>query len=571
MKGQKRFAKLLCTVGILTLTMVGSQAIQALALQAQPHPAAQAKLPPRPPARPAQPQAKPVQPQARPAQPQIKTAQPQVKTAQPQVKTAQPQVKTAQPQVKTAPPRTLPTRPTQPPAKTQSQAKGQPPTDNRQPPSGGSKRVSDHEFQPKATVKTPNGSAKTDAHGHVRTLTTSAGTTHYGAHNERRTESKVKDGRLVGYSAHRGSLERDVPGHPGLHQRTSGAGSKYSTHMYRDGSYRGMHYERYVPSVRYNSRFYGWETRRWATPVAYNWGWQGQPWLTAAGGYFTPASSYADAAAMLADYIIAQELQEEYAVRQEAGDTTVNSGPVTPISDDVRARLAAEVRLGIENEQSGTTSTGGESAPEALDPKIQTFLVSSTLSLDTAGDTCPLAPGDVLFRVDANLLGTKVNIRVEDSQPGDCPVSTVSQLEIATLQEMHNHFREQMDDGQKVEAENEGKNGLPAGPAAGGTTTEDGQNAVDDSAALSADLAQQQQQASADEQQLQQADAPAPAAQRASLPPARPAIQIGLDFAQVQRIAGPPMRFQPVPPVGMIYYYNGYRVLFSRGKVVGVR
>src|SRR6202042_1670230 len=135
------------------------------------------------------------------------------------------------------------------------------------------------------------------------------------------------------------------------------------------------------------------------------------------------------------------------------------------------------------------------------------------------------------------------------------------QLEVATLQEMHNHFREQMDDGQKVEAENEGKNGLPAGPAAGGTATADGPNAVDDSAALSADLAQQQQQAGEDEQQLQQADAPAPAppAQRAPVPPARPAIQIGLDFAQVQRIAGPPMRFQPVPPGGMIYFYNGYR------------
>lgn len=565
MNGHERFSKLLCTVGILTLTMIGTQAIEAGALQVQPHPAAQ---PPRPPARPAQPPARP----------------------------AQPQVKTAQPQVKTAPPRTTPTRPTQPPAKTPPAGKDQRQTGNGQQNGGngqqgkgpqqaasgqqsgkgpqqshGSQSASNQKFQKNAILKTRNGSAKTDGQGHVRTLTTSAGTTHYGAHNERRTESKVKDGRLVGYSAHRGSLERDVPGHPGLHQRTSVAGSNYSTRMYRDGSYRGMHYERYVPSVRYNSRFYGWETRRWAAPVAYNWGWQGQPWLTAAGGYFTPASSYADASAMLADYIIAQELQEEYAVRQEAGDTTVNSGPVAPISDDVRARLAAEVRLGIEKEQSGTNSTGGESAPEALDPKIQTFLVSSTLSLDTAGDTCPLAPGDVLFRVDANLLGTKVNIRVEDSQPGDCPVSTVSQLEVATLQEMHNHFREQMDDGQKVEAENEGKNGLPAGPAAGGTATDDGQNAVDDSAALSADLAQQQQQASADEQQLQQADAPAPPVQRAPVPPARPAIQNGLDFAQVQRIAGPPMRFQPVPPAGMIYYYNGYRVLFSRGKVVGVR
>ena len=547
MNVQERFAKLLCTVGILTLTMIGMPAIQALALQTQPHPAAPAKLPPRPPAKP------------------------------------------AQPQVKTAPPKTLPTKPTQPPAKTLPPVKDQRQAGNGQQGKGqqqagsgqqsgqgqqqsrGSQRASSQSFQKNATLKTGNGSAKTDAQGHVRTLTTSSGTTHYGAHNERRTESKVKDGRLVGYSAHRGSLERDVPGHPGLHQRTSMAGSNFSTHMYRDGSYRGMHYERYVPSVRYNSRFYGWETRRWATPVAYNWGWQGQPWLTAAGGYFTPASSYADASALLADYIIAQELQEEYAVRQEAGDTTGNSGSVTPISDDVRARLAAEVRLGIEKEQSETTSNGGESVPEALDPKIQTFLVSSTLSLDTAGDTCPLAPGDVLFRVDANLIGTKVNIRVEDSQPGDCPVSTVSQLEVATLQEMHNHFREQMDDGQKVEAENEGKNGLPAGPAAGGTATDDGRNAVDDSVALSADLAQQQQQASADEQQLQQADAPAPPVQRASAPPARPAIQIGFDFAQVQRIAGPPMRFQSVPPVGMIYYYNGYRVLFSRGKVVGVR
>jgi len=68
---------------------------------------------------------------------------------------------------------------------------------------------------------------------------------------------------------------------------------------------------------------------------------------------------------------------------------------------------------------------------------------------------------------------------------------------------MHNHFREQIDDGLGELAKNQGKNGMPAAPA-GSTTPKanpDGQAKPDPSA--QADLQQQQKEADQTEKEVQ--------------------------------------------------------------------
>ena len=51
-----------------------------------------------------------------------------------------------------------------------------------------------------------------------------------------------------------------------------------------------------------------------------------------------------------------------------------------------------------------------------------------------------------------------VGVSVVSSKRGDCNTGSSPRVEVADLQEMHNHFREQMDSGLKTLADNQGKN-----------------------------------------------------------------------------------------------------------------
>ena len=79
------------------------------------------------------------------------------------------------------------------------------------------------------------------------------------------------------------------------------------------------------------------------------------------------------------------------------------------------------------------------------------------------------------------------------------------QVDLNDLQEMHNHFREQVDAGLENLAKNAGKNGLPAAP---GTGTTGGAAPATDPAAAS-ELQQQQKDADQAEAEAKQ-DAAAP-------------------------------------------------------------
>jgi hypothetical protein len=98
-----------------------------------------------------------------------------------------------------------------------------------------------------------------------------------------------------------------------------------------------------------------------------------------------------------------------------------------------------------------------------------------------------------------------VGATVLSSKPGDCAINSKTALDVATLQEMHNQFREQIDSGMTVLAANQGKHGLPKAPGAKGRPSPDGQASPDANA--KAQLQAQQREADQAE-----ADARQPAA-----------------------------------------------------------
>lgn len=123
------------------------------------------------------------------------------------------------------------------------------------------------------------------------------------------------------------------------------------------------------------------------------------------------------------------------------------------------------------------------------------------MAADT-GQECTLSPGDVIFRSGNDVIeGTeKVTVMVQSSQKGDCAIGTSEAVEVNDLQEMHNHFREQLDSGMQAMAKNSGQKGMPKAPDTGTTSGEVAQPNPDSDAG--SDLQSQQQDADQAEKQV---------------------------------------------------------------------
>jgi hypothetical protein len=300
---------------------------------------------------------------------------------------------------------------------------------------------------------------------------------------ERQTVSMRPGGvRVVTFGRDRGYMERPFAGHMGYVQRTYVVGGRSYARVYRPYRYRGVVYYRYVPAHYYDPRFYGWVSRPWPGRVAYNWGWRPAPWYRFYGGYFAPTPAYPTGALWLTDFLLAANLKLAYQNYQEfeQGNASVpqpeGSGSVTAgLSPEVKDAIAQEVQREVEEEQAAAGQPGGSPAtpgsqtlPPALDPNERTFVVSQNLDVPAGSEACALTPGDIIYRTgDSPTADNKVGVNILASKAGDCPANTPTQVEVATLQEMHNQFREQIDTGLSTLATSEGKGGLPSGPAAG--------------------------------------------------------------------------------------------------------
>jgi hypothetical protein len=306
-------------------------------------------------------------------------------------------------------------------------------------------------------------------------------------------------------------------------RRTYVSESRTHVSVYRTYYYGGSPYRYYVPAYYYAPTYYRWVYNPWPAPVYYAWGWNTAPWYAPYGYYFSPYPVYPSAAFWLTDYLIAENLRAAYDARAAADETAVAAAQpgqgggvaLSPevkqlIAEEVKAQLAAEEAAAQNKTAAGAPavaapqSESAEQAPPALDPRLRVFVVSTSLDVVNGGEPCSLNPGDVLMRVentpdDENT----VAVNVVSSQNASCSPGTSPRVQIADLQEMHNRFREQIDGGLKVLADNRGQGGLPPGPVASARSNPEGTAAPDLSAA--ADVQKQQDEAGDAEKDVQKA------------------------------------------------------------------
>lgn len=148
-----------------------------------------------------------------------------------------------------------------------------------------------------------------------------------------------------------------------------------------------------------------------------------------------------------------------------ANSPTLQDIPAVRESKPQRTRLFASYRQTGEprfsdifrtHETAGDVATspmpaGSDEVPPALDPVRRTFVVFSTLTVsDARKGKCQLTDGDVLTRIsDTPDDNNEVSVRISASKKGDCTIDSEVKLGVDDLQEMHNHFQEQIEKGMK--------------------------------------------------------------------------------------------------------------------------
>ena len=171
-----------------------------------------------------------------------------------------------------------------------------------------------------------------------------------------------------------------------------------------------------------------------------------------------------------------------------------------PMLDEDLFEQAQQAAAGTPQQASATPT----SAPGALDPTERVFVVSSDLNEPTtSGDECGLTPGDIITRLSDNPdANQNVNVSVLSAKQGDCAAGAQVLVAVQDLQDMHNHFQEQLGDGMGDLKKNQGTHGMPTAPGANvpPTNVADGQAQPD--ADAQSQLQQQAQQADQTEQQV---------------------------------------------------------------------
>jgi len=412
--------------------------------------------------------------------------------------------------------------------------------------------------------------AHIDLHGKVSSIKTAGGMTIVhspsgGRHivTEHHDARGRVESRVVSTGPNRGFAEHTVQrgGHEYMHRTYVREGHTYTT-VSRGYYYHGSIYYQYVPAYYFAPAYYGWGYGPWGEPIAYTgWGWDDSPWYGWSSYYFGPYPVYPSAAYWLTDFLIAENLKAAYEAQAAANAAAANAeaaaadanaaaanadaaaananaaaaqqgsqgggAALTPevkemIAEEVRAQLAAEQTAAqlaaAEQAAAQNASATGLAAPQqsiadsyrtpaALDPNRLVFIVSSDMEVSVNDQPCLLLPGDVLKRTETVPdKDNTVAVSVLKSQKFDCAAGTTPRIQVADLQEMHNHFREQMDAGLKTLADNQGKNGLPSAPSAASPhQNADGTAAPDDAAAIATQLNQQRQEAEQAETEVRQA------------------------------------------------------------------
>ena len=351
------------------------------------------------------------------------------------------------------------------------------------------------------------GTAHIRPNGQIRSINRNGMQIQHGVHGGRTIVSTHNGARVVTTGRNGGYVQRNYVvrnGHTYV-SRTYVVHNVTYTSVYRSYSYGGhCCYYGYAPAYYYHPAYYGWAYNPWPAPVYYGWGWNAAPWYGYYGPYYyQPYPVYPSAAFWITDWMIAASLQAAYEASVQADaldplgpDFPLVAGlgriPVAPeaaknvvLSKDVKDQLAEEIKTQLAADQAdaskgkesgGAGDASGGGAPPALDPKWRVFVVHNELSVVADGDECALTEGDVIKRVsDTPDDDNNLDVKVLASKKDDCAVGKEVAVALDDLQEMHNHFREQITGGMQEMAKKNGTGGLPKAPDTG---TQDGEVAA---------------------------------------------------------------------------------------------
>jgi hypothetical protein len=362
-----------------------------------------------------------------------------------------------------------------------------------------------------------------------------------GVSGNRTVVSEHNGARIVSTSRTSGYVQRTyvTRGSTTFVSRTYVSGGVVRVGVYRSYAWGGRAYFGFYPGVWFHPGFYGWGWHPWGAPVYWGvglWGWGGAPWWGFYGGWWNPYPFYAAPYYWLTDYLISSNLQAAYAARAEAnadamaadaeassggggggGDAAPAASGQVALTPEVKEAIAQEVKAALAaqqaqvQQQSGTASNAApapstasaQAPPPALDPAQRTFVVDSSITVVANGQECGLTAGDVVTRLtDTPDTDQTVSASVSASKKGDCPSGQTVAVKVDDLQEMYNHFQENITNGLSEMAKKQGTNGMPAAPDTG-TTPSDVPPPPPDSTAAKA-LQDQQQQADQTEAQVKQ-------------------------------------------------------------------
>ena len=369
---------------------------------------------------------------------------------------------------------------------------------------GHSTTAMNHQLPGKQVSLRGGGTASIRPNGQIRSINRNGMQINHGLNGSRRIESVHNGARIVSTGKHSGYVQRAYVTRNGRTyvSRTVVVNNVTYTSVYRSYSYGGYCcYYGYRPAYYYAPAYYGWAYNPWPAPVYYGWGWGGAPWYGFYGGYFAPYPAYPSAAFWLTDYLISANLQAAYQARAAAsaggGDNSGgdqqqqptnnapdnsgnngsanNSSAVTlspevkdAIAEEVKAQLAAQQSAAQQNSagnQPSAPAANADEVPPALDPNRRTFIVASDLAVSSNGQECQLTEGDVIKRTsDQPDDNRQVTATVSASKKSDCAVGAQIAIGVDDLQEMHNHFEEQLDNGMKDLSSKQGQSGLPKAP-----------------------------------------------------------------------------------------------------------
>jgi hypothetical protein len=302
----------------------------------------------------------------------------------------------------------------------------------------------------------------------------------------------------------------DHSARPGYFVRTYVQGGRiayarvYQEHvLHRFG--RTFSYQSVVPAIAFSPAYYGWAAHSWSGPVTYRWGWQKQRWYASFGDYFTPYDAYASLDLWMTDYLLAQNLRSAYdawqastaataqALGGSAADTTQESGAAPsgddaaaasdtsqvadgppppeesppPITPDVKQELDAQIKLQLQERQSGKTAQSDDDLPGALKPGHKLFRVIASLDVDsdTPGKVCALNSNDYIERTGDLDHDGMVPVEVKLSGISDCGEGLATRVSANDLEAMDSEQQEQLTNAMLAAANSMGPSGLPKGPA----------------------------------------------------------------------------------------------------------